>query len=107
MHLGALQFGGVRPQLLQHPQAVGSAAASGSMFNTHKWATVGTGVGELVSTTPSISSRLLAASVLTSSTYLPASAKARAAAADSEVLPTPPLPVKNRWRVGWVKNSGD
>ena len=64
--------------------------------------TPGTGTGWLDSGTPSISSRLEAASVLTSSTRRPASANAMAVAVDKEVLPTPPLPVKNRKRVGWA-----
>ena len=62
------------------------------------------GTGELRNSTPSISSRLDAASVLTSSTRLPASASASAAAADSEVLPTPPLPVKEE--MGALAGSG-
>ena len=52
---------------------------------------------------PSISSRLDAGSVLTSSTRLPASARAMATAQAIEVLPTPPLPVKNRKRVGSIQ----
>ena len=55
-----------------------------------------TAVGVLWSSTPSISSRLEAASVLTNSTAFPLSDSASAVAVDSEVLPTPPLPVKNR-----------
>jgi hypothetical protein len=55
-----------------------------------------TGVGLFPSITPSTSSRLEAGSVLTSNTRLPASASFKAVAQDSEVLPTPPLPVKNR-----------
>ena len=29
-----------------------------------------------------------------------------AAAVESDVLPTPPLPVKNKWRVAWVRKPG-
>ena len=74
------------------------------MFSTDKPGAPGTGTGVLRSSIPSISSRFDAASVLTSSTFLPASASISAAAVDSEVLPTPPLPVKNRCRVGWLRN---
>ncbi len=56
----------------------------------------GTGTGELRRATPIISSRFDAASVLTSRTRLPASASASAVAAESDVFPTPPLPVKKR-----------
>ncbi len=73
------------------------------MFSTDRPGAPGTGTGVLRSSMPSISSRFDAASVLTSSTVLPASASVSAAAVDSEVLPTPPLPVKNRCRVGWVR----
>ena len=44
-------------------------------------------------------------SVLMSSTRFPASASRTAAAHATEVLPTPPLPVKNRTRVGAFRNS--
>ena len=74
------------------------------MFSTDRPGAPGTGTGVLRSSMPSISSRFDAASVLTSSTFLPASASVSAAAVDSEVLPTPPLPVKNRCRVGWFRN---
>ena len=46
-----------------------------------------------------------AGSVLTSSTRFPASASVTAVAQASEVLPTPPLPVKNSPRVGSFRNS--
>ena len=53
---------------------------------------------------PSTSSRFDAGSVLTSSTRFPASARATAVALATEVLPTPPLPVKNRLRgTGWPR----
>jgi hypothetical protein len=74
------------------------------MFNTDRPAAPGTGVGVLRNSIPSISSRFDAASVLTNSTFLPASASLSAAAVDNEVLPTPPLPVKNRCRVGRSRN---
>jgi hypothetical protein len=67
-----------------------SAATCGSMFSTDRPGTAGTGTGALRSGTPSISSRLEAASVLTSSTRRPWSASWMAVAVDSEVLPTPP-----------------
>jgi hypothetical protein len=60
----------------------------------------GTATGWLLSAMPSISFRLEAASVLTSSTFLPASASAIDTAVETDVLPTPPLPVKNRCFVG-------
>src|SRR5574343_1644672 len=52
-----------------------------------------------------ISSRLEAASVLTSSTRRPASARAMAVAVETDVLPTPPLPVKKMNRVGSFSQS--
>src|SRR5450755_4620871 len=107
-------------QLLAHGRAFGVAGTDahlrqdtlpirlggrvGSMFRTDRPGAPGTGVGVLRSSIPSISSRFDAASVLTSRTFLPASAKVSAAAVDSEVFPTPPLPVKNRCRVGWFRN---
>jgi hypothetical protein len=75
------------------------------MFRTDRPGAPGTAVGVLRRVIPSISSRLEAASVLTSSTRLPVSARASAAAVDSEVLPTPPLPVKKRCRVVWARNA--
>ena len=71
------------------------------MFRTDRPGACGTGVALLLSAMPSISSRLEAASVLTSKTRRPMSAKYSATAVESDVLPTPPLPVKNRCRVGW------
>ena len=78
-----------------------SAAASGSMFIACSRGAPGTSRGSRPSCTPSISSRFDAGSVLTSSTLRPASASASAQAQASEVLPTPPLPVKNRKRGGF------
>jgi anti-sigma factor RsiW len=79
------------------------AACSGSMFSADSPATLGTPVGAAPSATPSTSSRFEAGSVLTSRTRLPASARPIAVAHAAEVLPTPPLPVKNRTRVGcWI-----
>ena len=57
-------------------------------------------VGDAPSATPRTSSRFEAGSVLTSSTRFPASARAMAVAQAADVLPTPPLPVKKRMRVG-------
>jgi hypothetical protein len=48
--------------------------------------------------TPKTWPTLEAGSVLTSSTFRPAPARCTAAAQAMEVLPTPPLPVKNRKR---------
>src|ERR1017187_486667 len=79
------------------------AAAAGSMFNAASRGTLAIAVGVEVRLTPSTSSRLEAGSVLTSNTRLPLSASAMAEAHASEVLPTPPLPVKNRKRVGASK----
>src|SRR5690606_16019558 len=64
--------------------------------------TPGTASGDDVvgSAMPNTSARLLAGSVETMSTRRPASASAIAAAAAHDVLPTPPLPVKNRYGVG-------
>ena len=76
------------------------AAASGSMFSACNPATPGISVGVPPSLTPKTSSRFEAGSVLTSSTRFPLSASAMADAQASDVLPTPPLPVKNRKRVG-------
>ena len=70
------------------------------MFNAASRGTVGTPVGMEVRHTPSTSSRFEAGSVLTNKTRRPASASAMAEAHAREVLPTPPLPVKNRNRVG-------
>ena len=70
------------------------------MLSTDRLGAPGTGVGVLRKGTPSISSRLEAASVLTSRVRTPLSARAKAVAVDNDVLPTPPLPVKNRCRVG-------
>jgi hypothetical protein len=72
------------------------AAASGLMFRAYNPLAPGTGLGVAVSATPSTSSRLDAGSVLTSNTRRPASARASALAQASDVLPTPPLPVKKR-----------
>src|SRR5665647_1996557 len=70
------------------------------MFRAKRPATSGTALGSAVSSTPRTSSRFDAGSVLTSSTRLPASARPMAVAQAAEVLPTPPLPVKKRMRVG-------
>ena len=75
------------------------------MFKTDKPGAPGTGVGWLLSVTPSISSKLEAESVLTSNTFWPQSAKCSATAVDREVLPTPPLPVKKRCLVGCFSKS--
>ena len=80
------------------------AAASGSTFKAHRPGTSGTGVGLPPSETPSTSSRFDAGSVLTSSTRFPRSANSTAVAQASEVFPTPPLPVKNRFRVAFSMN---
>ena len=50
---------------------------------------------------------LEAGSVLTSNTRLPASASCTAVAQAMEVLPTPPLPVKNRKRGGMIQELHD
>ena len=64
------------------------------MFKAKRPGAARIAVGAEVSFVPSTSSRLEAGSVLTISTRLPASASASPVAQDSEVLPTPPLPVK-------------
>src|SRR5512135_1117546 len=69
------------------------------MFSAQRPGTPGTGVGWLASSTPKTSSRFEAGSVLTRSTRWPWSARPTAVAPATEVLPTPPLPVKNRLRV--------
>src|SRR5476649_2595174 len=53
---------------------------------------------------PNTCPTLEAGSVLTSSTRLPASASVMALAQDSEVLPTPPLLVKNKRTGGLSRN---
>src|SRR5512135_177332 len=69
------------------------------MFIAQRPGTPGTGVGRPASSTPKTSSRFEAGSVLTRSTRWPRSARPTAVAPATEVLPTPPLPVKNRFRV--------
>src|SRR5512135_1005064 len=69
------------------------------MFIAQRPGTPGTGVGRPASSTPKTSSRFEAGSVLTKSTRWPRSARPTAVAPATEVLPTPPLPVKNRFRV--------
>src|SRR5512135_3660417 len=69
------------------------------MFIAQRPGTPGTGVGRPASSTPKTSSRFEAGSVLTRSTRWPWSARPTAVAPATEVLPTPPLPVKNRFRV--------
>ena len=81
-----------------------SAAAVGSILRTCRRSAPGTATGTLPKGTSNISSRLDAGSVLTRSTDLPPSTSARAAAQAIEVLPTPPLPVKNKKRVGLTKS---
>jgi hypothetical protein len=66
------------------------------MSIAERLATPGMGVGWPVNGTPKTSSRFDAGSVLTRSTRRPRSASATAVAEESEVLPTPPLPVKKR-----------
>ena len=55
--------------------------------------------------TPKTCPTLEAGSVLTSSTDLPLRAKMTADAQAIDVLPTPPLPVKNRCRGGVLRNN--
>src|SRR5512144_721518 len=69
------------------------------MFIAQRPGTPGTGVGTPASSVPKTSSRFEAGSVLTKSTRWPRSARPTAVAPATEVLPTPPLPVKNRFRV--------
>src|SRR5271157_5696220 len=69
------------------------------MFIAERPGTPGTGVGRPASSTPKTSSRFEAGSVLTRSTRWFWSARPTAVAPATEVLPTPPLPVKNRFRV--------
>jgi hypothetical protein len=64
------------------------------MLRANKPGTPLTGVGSEPSLVSSTSSRLEAGSVLTIRTCFPAAANARPQAQESEVLPTPPLPVK-------------
>src|SRR5512135_1862257 len=69
------------------------------MFIAQRPGTPGTGVGWPASSTPKTSSRFEAGSVLTRSTRWPWSARPTVVAPATEVLPTPPFPVKNRLRV--------
>ena len=83
-----------------------AAASTGLMFIASRPGAPAMGVGWFVSFVSSTSSRFEAGSVLTKRTRLPASTSFSAAAQESEVLPTPPLPVKKRKRVevaasGW------
>ena len=79
------------------------AAASGSMFRANSPPAPGIAVGAPDSRTPRTSSRFDAGSVLTSSTFLPFWAMDTAAAQASDVLPTPPFPVKKRMRVAFSR----
>ena len=76
-----------------------SAAATGLILSASSPSTPTTTVGRLLNAVPNTSSKLDAGSVLTSSTRRPARANRNAHAHESEVLPTPPLPVKKRNRV--------
>src|SRR4051812_42055985 len=70
------------------------------MFSAERRDTLEIRVGLVVSLVPSTSSKFDAGSVLTSNTRLPLSARVMAVAQATEVLPTPPLPVKNTMRRG-------
>src|SRR5450759_513808 len=70
------------------------------MLRADSRGTRGTCLAAPDSSTPSTSSRFDAGSVLTSSTRRPASARSMAVAQAVDVLPAPPLPVKNRIGVG-------
>src|SRR5450755_2471470 len=76
------------------------------MLRTCRRSAPETATGKFPKGVPNISSRLDAGSVLTKSTVLPPSTSAKAAAQAIEVLPTPPLPVKNKKRVGLTRNPG-
>ena len=76
-----------------------SAAATGLILRASSPGAPATALGWLLNGVASTSSRLDAGSVLTSSTRRPARANRNAHAHESEVLPTPPLPVKKRNRV--------
>src|ERR1039457_6275341 len=68
------------------------------MFSANSPSAPGIAVGELDNRTPRTSSRFDAGSVLTSNTFRPCWAIDTDAAHASDVLPTPPLPVKKRMR---------
>ena len=97
----------VRPHLRQNPRAIGLGGDGGvDIEDGQRLRRRGRRPAGCPRARPSISSRLEAGSVLTSSTDLPPSASDRAVAQAIEVLPTPPLPVKNRKRVGSARNPG-
>src|ERR1035441_296599 len=75
------------------------------MFRAERRGIPGTALASEPSVTPRTSSRFDAGSVLTSSTRRPRSASATAEAHARDVFPTPPLPVKNRNRVGDSKKQ--
>src|SRR5699024_11935616 len=72
------------------------ADISGSIFAIKRFSNCSTAVGLLVNSTLKTSCKFDAGSVLTSSTFFPFSAKDTAVAQAVDVLPTPPLPVKNK-----------
>jgi hypothetical protein len=81
-----------------------AAACSGSISKASSPATDATGAMVLPIAWPNTWPTFDAGSVLTRSTWRPASASRTAVAQAIEVLPTPPLPVKNRKRVGASRN---
>ena len=74
------------------------------MFSANSPSAPGIAVGAPDSRTPRTSSRFDAGSVLTSNTFLPCWAIDTAAAHASDVLPTPPFPVKKRMRVAFSRS---
>src|SRR5690554_2765866 len=75
------------------------AASSGFKLTTLRFETSFILVSLLLSGILNTSCRLEAGSVLTNRTFLPLSARLTAVAQAIEVLPTPPLPVKNTYFV--------
>ena len=80
-----------------------SAAWSGSISSADNPGTSGTAVMMLPIVSPNTCPTLEAGSVLTNKTFLPWPARRIAVAHATEVLPTPPLPVKKRKRGGWSR----
>jgi hypothetical protein len=96
-----------RTELVKHALPIALGGGLRSIFMAESPGADRTDVGVSDRPTPSISSRLEAGSVLTSRTRRPRSARQMAVAHASEVLPTPPLPVKNRKGVGASRARND
>ena len=81
-----------------------SAACCGSISNADRPSTAEISVMVFPTVSPKTCPTLEAGSVLTSRTFFPSRARVIAEAHAMEVLPTPPLPVKNRNRGALSRN---